>query len=279
MSLYREIASILESGRSLVLVTVVDTSSSSPGREGFKLAVAEDGELRGTVGGGALEHRAVELAREMLGSGPGGAAGGAEAGAPRLVELDLAALGMECGGKATLLFERLAAQEPFVLFGGGHVGRALAPLLEGLGYRVTVFDDREAVRAPLAGTAGGPAAGGPSREVVIGPFADISPVAPRLAAGGRCFIATHGHEHDSAVLRQLLRLEVGWSYIGMIGSRRKVRAALERLRGEGLAVPPQLYAPVGLDLGGGSPAEIAVAVAAELIALRHGRPVPHLRDA
>lgn len=258
MNIYRTIASLIDEGRDLALVTVLEVTEGTPGKKGFKMAVAEDGEQFGTVGGGALEYRAAQEAREVLRTGEN-----------RVLELDLAALGMQCGGRAVLVLERIRARPQFVLFGGGHLGRALAPLLEQLGYRVTIFDNRPEVR----GRAEGPA----KREVIIGDYADISPVAARIASGGCCFIATHGHAHDYTVLRQLARLKAEPRYIGMIGSKKKVQAALERLRAEGLAVPVALYAPVGLDLGGATVAEIAVAVAAELVALKHGRPVPHMR--
>ncbi len=258
MNPYAKIAALLERGVRLVVVTVVAAGGSSPARAGFKLLATENGELDGTVGGGALEHRAIEEACAAM-----------TAGEPRLLELDLTELGMQCGGRVTLLLEPLSPARPFVVFGGGHVGRALAPLLGTLGYRVAVFDNREELRGALAAL--------PGLEVVIGPYTDIAPVASRLPAGGGCFIATHGHEHDLAVLRQVARLEAPLSYIGMIGSKRKVQASLDRLGAEGLRPPACLFAPVGLDLGGNTPAEIAVAVAAELIAVRSGKPVPHMR--
>jgi xanthine dehydrogenase accessory factor len=89
---------------------------------------------------------------------------------------------------------------------------------------------------------------------------------------------THGHAADQAVLAQLVRRDPPLRYIGMIGSRRKVRGALEALAGQGLEPGANLYAPIGLDLGGGSPAAIALAIAAELLGVLHGRGgLPHCR--
>ena len=258
MNIYRTCAELLESGASLVMVTVLKASEGSPGKPGFKLLYAQDGRLFGTVGGGALELRAVEEAGRVL-----------ETRTNLILTLNLAQLGMVCGGEVSLVFEYLPAQKGFFLFGGGHVGRALVPILESLGFLVTVFDNREEIKAQLEED--------PQRRLVIGDYGDISPVLEQAAASGFCFIATHGHEHDYAVLRQLLAYSNRYRYIGLIGSKIKVKNTLERLRAEGMAAPGCLFAPVGIRLGGSTAAEIAVSVAAEVVALRHGVKADHLR--
>jgi len=183
---------------------------------------------------------------------------------------------MRCGGEATLAFEYLRGARSFVLFGGGHVGRALVPVLESLGFRLTVFDSRPEMRDSVRAIAAGSAEAA-RRAVVIGDYTDISPVRPALETAEFCFIATHGHLHDYEVLKQVLASSSHLRYIGLIGSRAKVRSTRERLRQEGIAAPDCLHAPVGLALGAQTPAEIAVAVAAEVVALEHGVTVPHLK--
>jgi xanthine dehydrogenase accessory factor len=259
VELIRLCGELLEAGTDLVMVTVIKASPGTPGKEGFKLLVTDDGRQHGTVGGGAIEHQAVREARQLLASRES-----------RVADYDLRSLGMKCGGKATLVFEYLPGRRGFVLFGGGHVGRALAPILESLGFRVTIFDDRPEVRALLPET--------PARRLLIGSYMDISPVTAALTEDGFCFIATHGHEHDYAVLRQLLRLGKALRYIGLIGSRSKVRATLKRLGEEGLEAPGSLYAPVGLPIGGDTAAAIAVSVAAEVVAVLSAAKVPHMRE-
>jgi xanthine dehydrogenase accessory factor len=259
MEALRKCLEALEAGHDVVLVTVLAAGVGTPGKEGFKLLLSDDGSTYGTVGGGALEHRALADARQAL-------AGRRNA----LVTYELSSLGMVCGGQITLSFEFLAGARSFVLFGGGHVGRALAPLLESLGFRVTVYDSRPEMQPALAAV--------PGRRVVIGEYTDIAPVRPELERSEFCFIATHGHLHDYQVLSQVLAAPGTRRYIGLIGSRSKIRATRERLAREGLAAPDCLYAPVGLALGAQSPAEIAVAVAGEVVALLHGVAVPSLRD-
>ena len=259
MEALRKCLEALEAGHDVVLVTVLEAGSGTPGKEGFKLLLSDDGSTYGTVGGGALEHRTLADARQALAQRRNA-----------LTTYELASLGMVCGGQVTLAFEFMAGARSFLLFGGGHVGRALAPILESLGFRVTIYDSRPEMQPALAAV--------PGRRVVIGEYTDIAAVRPQLERSEFCFIATHGHLHDYQVLAQVLAAGGRRRYIGLIGSRSKVRTTRERLAREGLAEPDCLYAPVGLALGAQSPAEIAVAVAAEVIALLHGVAVPSLRD-
>jgi xanthine dehydrogenase accessory factor len=258
MEALRKCLEALEAGHDVVLVTVLAAGAGTPGKEGFKLLLSDDGSTYGTVGGGALEHRALADARRALAERRNA-----------LATYELASLGMVCGGQVTLAFEFLAGARSFLLFGGGHVGRALAPILESLGFRVTVYDSRPEMQSALTV---------PGRRVVIGEYTDIAPVRPELERSEFCFIATHGHLHDYQVLTQVLAAGGRRRYIGLIGSRSKVRATRERLAREGVPVPDCLFAPVGLALGAQSPAEIAVAVAAEVIALLRGVAVPSLRE-
>jgi xanthine dehydrogenase accessory factor len=259
MEALRKCLQALEAGHDVVLVTVIAAGPGTPGKEGFKLLLSDDGSTFGTVGGGALEHRALADARQAL-----------AARRNALTTYELSSLGMACGGQVTLAFEFLAGARSFLLFGGGHVGRALAPILESLGFRVAIYDSRPELEAPLAAV--------PGRRVVVGKYTDIAPVRPELERAEFCFIATHGHSHDYQVLTQVLAAGGGKRYIGLIGSRSKVRATLERLAADGIPAPDCLYAPVGLAIGAQSPAEIAVAVAAEVVALLRGMAVPSLRD-
>jgi len=259
MEALRKCLETLEAGRDVVLVTVLAAGPGTPGKEGFKMVLADDGVPYGTVGGGALEHRALEDARQAL-----------AARRNALTTYELSSLGMACGGEVTLAFEFLAGARSFLLFGGGHVGRALAPVLESLGFRLTVYDSRPEVRAALQAV--------PGRKVVIGEYTDLDAVRGELQSAEFCFIATHGHLHDYQVLRQVLDAGGTRRYIGLIGSRSKVRATRERLAREGIAAPACLYAPVGLAIGAQSPAEIAVAVAAEVVAVQRGVEVPSLRE-
>lgn len=247
----------LRQGVALCLVTVVESAGSVPGPVGARMIVTPDS-IRGTVGGGALEKFAIDEARALLEAG----------GRPCLVRRTIAELGMRCGGEVALFLEPLGASPPLWIFGGGHIAKALTPIAAGLGFSVTVVDERpefaSAERFPAA------------THTVCGDPAEIA-----QNAGPEAFavIVTHGHAEDQAVLEQLVRIDPPLGYIGMIGSVGKVRRALDALAEQGLEPGENLHAPIGLDLGGGSPGAIAVAIAAELLGLLHCKDgLPHCRN-
>jgi xanthine dehydrogenase accessory factor len=244
-------------GVALCLVTVVESAGSVPAPVGARMAVTPDS-TRGTVGGGALEEFAIDRARALL----------AGDRAAVLLRRATADLGMSCGGEVTLFLEPLRGAPRLWIFGAGHIARDLAPIAGALGFRVSVADDRAELATPDRFPSG--------VEVVCG---DPAEIARGAGSGAFAVIVTHGHEHDQAVLEQLVQIDPPLAYIGMIGSTRKVSRALDALAGKGLEAGPNLYAPIGLELGGGSPNEIAVAIAAELLGVLHEKSdLPHCRD-
>lgn len=147
------------------------------------------------------------------------------------------------------------------IFGGGHVSQALVPVIAAAGFRPAVWDDRPEFasreRFPQA------------EQLFCGPFEEVS---RRLKVTERDYVVimTRGHQADYTVLAQLLRS--GARYLGCIGSRRKLALCRQRLEAAGFTAEEygRLHAPIGLAIGAETPAEIAVAVAAELIAVRAG---------
>jgi xanthine dehydrogenase accessory factor len=240
-----------------VLATVVETSGSAPTETGCKILVTAS-EVEGTVGGGALEKEAVGRARALLESGERG----------RLVEINVADLDMKCGGSASLFFEPFRAQNRLYVFGGGHIAKALAPLAASLRFSVIVVDDRpefaDKERFPHAS------------QIILSSYGEA---ARKVAPGSFVVIATHGHVHDEEVLDKVARLEPPLPYIGMIGSKNKAYVVLERLKDSGLNPGANIYSPIGLDLGGGSPEEIALSIASEMLGVLNKKDnLPHLRE-
>lgn len=256
IEIMRKAFSLLEEGKSITVVTVVETSSNTPAEAGKKMIVPSEGRPIGTVGGGSLEREAQNYCSTR------------EKTPVEIREYDLASIGMTCGGRVTLMFEYFRGKSYFVLFGGGHVGSALAPILEGLGYTPVVVDNREGIIENHK------AAG---RPALLCSYDDIS-CADEYLANGMCFIASHNHRFDTGILKQVLKRDtVEFSYIGMIGSGNKVRQAFDEVKKDGLSIPDCVFAPVGIDLGGGTPAEIAVSIASEILAVSYGKSVPHMR--
>lgn len=240
-------------GEPCVLVTVANEQGSTPREAGTKMLVGRE-EQHLTIGGGHLEYRAVDIAREMLAAGTR---------QPRLERFSLAAsLGQCCGGVTTLLFEPQLAQDvPVIVFGAGHVARALVPLLAGLPCAVRWVDSR-----PQEFPAVLPA--GVEKIVTDEPVDEIA----RMPAGAYYIVMTHNHPLDLELTDAILaRGDHG--YFGLIGSRTKWAKFRHRLaaRGHGADRLATVRCPLGLpEVQGKLPLEIAIAVAGEVIA-HYGR--------
>lgn len=242
----------LDQGERVVILTLVSTAASTPRDVGARMVLFSDGSFDGTIGGGRLEAIALEVAAEVR-----------ESGASRLEDLSLLDLDMECGGHAMVFVERLDPAPRLLLFGGGHVAREVSLLAARWGLSVHVLDDREEwankERFPEA------------ERVVAAPFLDGLAAIGGIRPSDRVVIVTRGHAHDQLVLEAVVTQPC--AYLGMIGSKRKVAIALKALAENGVSSEhiATVRAPIGLDLGGDSPFEIAVAILAEMIALREGR--------
>lgn len=168
---------------------------------------------------------------------------------------------VEAAGEATLFADPVLPLPRLIVLGGGHVARELVPVALGAGFAAAVVDDRpdfaRADRFPGAETR------------CVDPVAAVEEMRPGPA--DFIVIATRSHESDLDALRGVLKWPV--AYVGMIGSRRKVRSLREALLASGDATAELLdwvRMPVGLDLGAETPSEIAIAVVAELISVRRG---------
>lgn len=253
-AVYAAILDALHTGQSACVLTVIEARGSTPREAGTKMLLRADGSTAGTVGGGALEAAALADARKALADGE------SRVGRYALLGQTPQDLGV-CGGEASVFIEVLQAKPTLLIVGAGHVGQPLAEFGHLLGFRTIVADDRP----EFASVARFPQAD----ELVVTPLAELT---NRVTITPRTFIVivTRGHEHDELVLRQVVSSPA--AYVGMIGSRRKVRAVFERLLADGVpkADLARVYAPVGLRTGGQTPAEIAVSILAEIISAQHG---------
>ena len=203
----------------------------------------------GTVGGGAVEREVLAALRTMLADG--------RAAKHELRSFALGAeLGMCCGGSLDLLLEPIEAQLPLLVVGGGHVATACAPLLAKLGFAVTVVDARDAwgKEGRLEGV-----------SCLVGDYDDVGRTVPDHAA---VLVMTHDHALDQEVIEWALRR--GFAFVGGVGSRAKAKRTRDRLahRGFGQEEVERVRMPLGVDIGARLPEEIAVAIAAEMIAWR-----------
>ncbi len=244
---FNRILESLKSGRACAIATVVESIGSSPRKVGARMIVDADGSIQGTIGGGALEKIVINDALSALGR---------KKSFLKTYPLDKKSGLQVCGGKVSVFIECAEPSLKLVICGGGHIGLALSYIAKLLGFRVTVLDHRRDFASPRRFPH--------VDEVVCAPYA--SALKKRaIDAGTFLVIVTHGHAFDEVCLESALKIPAG--YIGMIGSRKKIRFIFDRLKGKGFkeAALKKVHTPIGLDIGAETPEEIAVAIAAELV--------------
>ncbi|TNE52835.1 MAG: xanthine dehydrogenase accessory protein XdhC [Bacteroidetes bacterium] len=245
--LYREIERLQKSGKKAALCTIIATKGSVPRKVGAKMLVYENGDISGTIGGGALEYKVIEEAQEQI-----------RLGRPKIVKHSLVnELDMCCGGSVDLFIEPIQSQFGLYIFGAGHVGQALARFANEVDFRVTLIDERLDVWEPHEEIS---FISGQHQEVIT----SLS-----FNTHTAIVILTHDHAYDREILALCLPKEK--AYLGMIGSQRKVEIARKNLLAAGIASKEQLdevRMPIGLDIGAQTPEEIAVSILSELIQCR-----------
>jgi xanthine dehydrogenase accessory factor len=249
LELYEEIVRLARTGEPYALATVIAHSGSSPRKSGAKMLVRGDGSSSGSVGGGRVEAETIEAAQNAL-----------AVGESRTLEYVLTEeYGFACGGSMSVFIEPHGGRPLLVMFGAGHVGRAVTSLAHGCGFRVVVVDHRPdcATAALLPG----------ADEIHCCPITDAFDLVS-LTRESFAVIATPGHLHDFEAVRGCLATEAG--FIGLLGSRRKAVVLFATLEEEGFtaAQRERVVTPVGLDIGGQTPEEIAVSIVAQLIKLQ-----------
>ncbi|MEM6552260.1 MAG: XdhC family protein [Planctomycetota bacterium] len=296
IELLREVVTRVEGGATLSACMVVSTKGSTPQKAGALMLVLGTGKTLGTLGGGCVEAEVRTRAMKLMMGGDS-----------RLLRFSLDRDygwddGLVCGGVMDIAVKTLASVEDvvgwrgalreleagrdgrltvevedeageavsfehvveasptLVIAGGGHVGLALANVAGPMGFEVVVVDDR----ADYASAERFPGA-----QVVIG---DIAGELSRMAWGANSYvvIVTRGHQHDADALGAVVGSSA--KYVGLIGSRRKIHQIMKGLREEGATEDEleRVHAPIGLAIGAVSPEEIAVSIAAELVAVRRG---------
>jgi xanthine dehydrogenase accessory factor len=258
MDLFEEIVRMRRAGQRAALATIVHTNGSIPSYESSRMLVREDGSIAGTIGGGCVEAEVWAAAKEVM-----------QKESPRKMVFNLNNEatydnGLICGGTVEIFVEPILPQPMLCLFGGGHVSMAVAKAASAAGFAVSIVDDREAFanlqRFPMA------------QEVFTKydeAFVKIQPNASTYLV-----IVTRGHKEDMRVLAWAVRS--GARYVGMIGSKRKVLSVYKALEREGYRPEEfeRVYAPIGLEIGALSPEEIAISIAAELVAVRRNAETP-----
>lgn len=254
MNIFEEIYDNQKAGRPFALATIIRTAGASPRAAGAKMLVYADGTISGTIGGGKFEKLVIDDCLHLI-----------ESGEKHLLKrysftsTGDDATGMACGGEAEVFMEAHTGPKRLIIFGGGHIGRELVRLAEGSDFAISVIDDRpdilDGYNPPVT---------------TIQTDNEYQEHFPSL--DGDCFvvIVTRSHTIDRAIMERVIQHDC--AYIGMIGSRRKIAGLYSALEKSGIERTrlERVYAPIGLNIKGEGPYEIAVSIIAELIAVKNG---------
>ena len=262
--IYEQIVELRRAGRRAALATIVARRGSTPRKDAAKMLIFEDGRQLGSIGGGCIEAEVCREAQSVM-----------RVERARLMSFDLTDddaedSGLICGGTMEVYVEPILPDPALVIFGAGHVGQCIAGAVAGLGFKVAVVDDRikyaNRERFPSA-----EAIYVDAWETVLGKL--------ELTDSSYLIIATRGHREDLTCLRYALRSPA--KYIGLLGSRRKIGLFQETLEKEGFdpAGFERVFSPVGLEIGSETPEEIAISIAAELVAVKKNLDLRPLKSA
>lgn len=240
----------IEKNQSVALVTLIESSGATPRKAGTIMGVTKD-EIIGTVGGGLIELKVIELARQCI-----------EKNENKYFEFDLNgngqnAIDMSCGGSVKGYIKTFKPNDRIVIVGAGHIGRNLMNILKNSPFEVVVFDDRD---ENIEG-------------VTVG---DCETLIKNLSENPDTYfvVVTKGHKSDFMALKNIFKKK--FRYIGMVGSKNKVLETRKKLVEEGIEIPEErFFSPIGLDFSNGTPYEIAVEILAEILAVKNKKEVKH----
>ena len=301
----------LSENKNIVLMIVADSSNSSPGRQGFKMLIDEDGNSKGTIGGGIREKWMSDFSLDFMSSG-------------RLITIKqlqhsesdkFESSGLICGGFQTIIFINLDKSHQLIIkdiiennrkavlyishqsfnlidyqnsmsdiqfkyesenlwsyqevignynsvyiIGGGHVGKAVSELMKMLGFYVVIFDHRESVFTMTENNAA-------DKKIIC----DYDEVGQHIIENDKAYIVicTSKHTGDKTALMSVIKKQV--SYIGMMGSKRKVKTIFNEIKAAGFSeeLLNKVHSPIGLEIKSETPEEIAVSIAAEIIKIKN----------
>jgi xanthine dehydrogenase accessory factor len=241
MDIHVRVVELLEKEESFCLATVL-ASNSADTQPGQKAIVFQDGAIEGSLGSTQLDSNLAGPVQKAF-----------KENKSQVAE-------MEAGVKVFLNIISPGAE--LILCGAGHIAIPLARFARQLGFRVTVIDDRSDFASPSRF---------PNCNVIAEDFT-IALHDYNFSPATYAVVITRGHEHDADCLIEILRNKT--AYVGLIGSRRRVRFVLEMLAEKGFSQTKlnDVFTPIGLPIGAESPEEIALSIVSELVCVRRKGP-------
>ncbi|WP_339791638.1 XdhC/CoxI family protein [Tissierella carlieri] len=261
LSVMRKALVNIENGEELAIATITRAEGSAPRREGAIMAVLEDGSIHGTIGGGALEKRVIELSLEAIKEGTSYSIN---------LPLHTEGLNMICGGEVDIFIDVYKRKPKLLIVGGGHVGYSIYQFAGLLNFDIVIFEDREeflsAERFSLA------------HELVLGNIKEKLQQYP-IDRDTYIVIVTRGHAYDEEALEAVVNSDA--RYIGAMGSKKKVMTMMRNLKEKGISEENlnRVYAPIGIKISDGSPEAIALSILSEIQLVRNDGALMHMKDA
>ncbi|QWC00541.1 XdhC/CoxI family protein [Mycoplasmatota bacterium] len=260
MDIFKLISEFKQKNIAMMAVTAVRKEGAGPVEVGKKMIVLDNGKSIGTVGGGAIEYYAQKKANELLKSKKSFLETYVlEEGK---IRPESKTLPMACGGIVTLFYEYIGPKGTIYIFGGGHVGQALVNVLKTMNYHVTVIDERKEIIEKFTG------ADVLAHESFVG-YIDKD----TIKNDDYIIVCTPSHKNDYHVINKLLEKKIKPKYLGMLCSPDKIKAYLKSTYETfGREIDLSFfYSPIGLDIGGMTPEEIAISISSEILAISYNK--------
>ncbi len=264
--IFEALKNAVDRGEPVALCIIVEKEGSGPRGPGTKMLVFQNGKTVGTIGGGPFERMVIKEAIKAL-----------KEGKPRTVKfafrednvpLGAYRTGLICGGVLTVFIDVIKPKPRVLVLGVGHVGKPLANLATLLGYRVWVIDDNPKHASPEKF---------PNVEKIVVDNWEKAIDKVHITNDDYVLIVHGEVQHDYVALKKAL--EANAKYIGLLGSKNKVKTYLKKLSEEGYdlsRLKGKVYAPVGLDIGASTPEEIAISILAEILKIERKGSGRHL---
>ena len=238
MDLQEKIYQLKKRKSKFSIATIVDTKGSVPAKIASKIIILHNGETFGTVGGGELEKVVIQKGLELLINSRN-----------QTYSFDLSQdesdfsenVGMLCGGNVSVFFESISPKTELYIFGGGHISQSLQKIIDKQKFQIIIVDNRKEFANPEIH---------PTADKVL--YEDYDKFTDRFHPAENSFIVivTHGHKHDYEILRNVYKRKLKLKYVGMIGSKIKVKEAIGNLNKEvGNVSLANLFSPIGLRIG------------------------------
>ena len=309
MEIWIKIKSALESGNRVAFLYVLESMGSSPGRQGFKMMVSQDNSLFGSVGGGVMEYNLVEFCKEMIQkkqdapilkrqvhrknteASSGLICSGEQTIGIYFLEnkaiplitniihsIQNKTFGVLIASEKGINFlPKKSLSEKFItkiskdkwhvqedlgyypvlhIIGGGHVSQALAKFAPNLGFKVIVYDDRDNLNTF-------------SENAEIQPISNYENIGKHIPQGNRHYVVvmSFGYQSDLIIIQNLLPFE--YKYLGLMGSKNKIRMLKKELITQQIPNLEKLHAPIGIQINSQTPTEIAISILGEMIGVKN----------